>query len=129
MTAYLYKLYSPQNIIVYGESLGAPIAVFVARRYSIPTLILDSPLPSIKIFIKSKYPALSFISFIFSEFDTEFYLTGYKGRTLMFHSKNDDIIPFESTINLQKIVTKFIPITGTHNNPDIPWNEIKNFIE
>lgn len=129
MVALLLQKYQPHNIIIYGESLGGPVAVYAARRYRIPTIILDSPLPGIKILIKSKFPTLSFLSFLFSEFDTEAYLNGYKGRSLMLHSKMDEIIPYNSTTSLQRYVTQLISINGTHNNPQIPWVEIKRFIE
>lgn len=129
MTALLRQQYPIENIILYGESMGGPIATYAARRYSIPTLILEGPLPSVKIFIEYKHNFLSWLSFLFPEFDTYSYLHGYKGRCLLLHSPTDEVIPYESTLHLQQIVSKHIAIDGSHSNAIIPWEEVKKFIE
>jgi len=128
MVALLKLEYQIDDIIMYGESLGGPVASYVATRYKIPCLILDSPLVSIKEFIRDKHKLLSFLSFLFPEFDTEKYLHGYNGRSLLIHSVTDEIINYHSTDRLQQLVTKFIPMEGSHNNPRIPWADIDNFI-
>jgi pimeloyl-ACP methyl ester carboxylesterase len=125
----LLKLdYPRQNIIMYGESLGGPVATYVARRYKIPILILESALVSIKSLIIDKYRFLSFLAFLFPEFDTESFLYGYNGRTLMLHSVTDEIINFQTTSNIQTLSTRVIKMRGSHNNPQIPWDEIDKFI-
>ena len=48
IVATLLKTYNPNQIILYGQSLGGSIATYVARRYRIPYLILEAPLPSMK---------------------------------------------------------------------------------
>jgi pimeloyl-ACP methyl ester carboxylesterase len=128
MIAMLLQNYNAQNIILYGQSLGCPVATYVAIKYDIPVLVLESPLPSIKYFIHHKFPSLSFLSFLFPEFDTNKYIKSYKGKSLMLHSNVDEIIPIISTLELQQNVTQFIPMYGSHNNPKIPWDKIKNFI-
>lgn len=120
---------SPSEIVLYGESLGAPVAMYVARRYNIPTVILESSLISVKDIIKDKCAFLSPLSFLFPEFDTRSCIEGFKGRILMLHSMQDEICSYNSTLGLQKSVTKFITIQGGHNNPVIPWNEIEKFID
>ena len=127
--ALLRQKYPAEKIVMYGTSLGAPVAIYVARRYDIPTVILESSLTSIKNVIKKNYSIFSFLSFLFPEFDMESYLKGFKGRVLMMHSQTDEMIPYESAVELQGLVTKFITITGGHNTPVIPWEEIQSFIE
>jgi pimeloyl-ACP methyl ester carboxylesterase len=129
MVALLRQQYAPSQIVLYGISMGAPIAIHAARRYSIPTLILESPLPSIKILIEQKYPIISWLSFLFPEFDCASYLRGYKGRSLLMHSPTDEIIPYNSTTHLQQMVTVHLQIDGSHNKPLLPWKDIKNFID
>jgi len=129
MTALLRQTYSPEQIVIYGVSLGGPIATYVARRYSIPTLILEAPLPSIKIFIENKYPFISFLSPLFPEFDTFAYLDGFRGKSLIMHSPVDDMIPYETVKNLTQICSLHIQIAGSHTYPMIPWNDVKSFIE
>jgi hypothetical protein len=129
MVALLRQKYQPEQIILYGESLGGPVATYVARRYSIPTLILEAPLPSVKILIKNKYPIISFLAFLFPEFDTEAYLKGYNGKSLIMHSKEDTKIPYSSVQNLIALCSQHIQIQGSHSNPIIPWIKVKIFIE
>lgn len=125
----LRQQYTPDKIILYGFSMGGPVATYVALRYSIPILILEAPLPSIKQIIKHRYPYLSFLSIFFPEFDTANYLSKYKGRSLILHSPTDEIIPVESIHELIPMCTKFIQIDGSHNLPILPWEQIKNFID
>lgn len=125
----LLEHYKIEDIILYGCGLGASIATYIARQYSVPKLILESPLPSIRNLIEYKYPLISFLSFIFPEFNTELFILGYNGKSLMFHSVNDETIPFISTIGLQKHVTTFIKTTGSHKFTNIPLEEIHRFIE
>ena len=129
MVSLLLKTYKPEQIILYGESLGGPVATYVARKYSIPTLILEGPLPSVKILIKNKYPILSFIAFLFQEFDTETHLKGYTGKSLIMHSTEDKKIPYSSVQNLIDLCSQHIQIEGSHNDPVIPWKKVKIFIE
>ena len=129
MIALLRQKYRPEQIIVYGFSLGGSVATYAARRYGIPTLILESPLPSIKIYLKSKYPMLSFFAPLFQEFDTYAYLDGFKGKSLILHSVEDEKISYESMKNLINISSFNIQMRGSHNKPNIPWNDVKTFIE
>lgn len=129
MVALIRQTYSPDKIILYGESLGAPIATYVARRYSISILILESPLPSVKLLIENKFPLWQIYSFLFPEFDTAAYLKGYKGKSLVMHSPTDQIIPYTSATNIFQMCNHHIQLDGSHNNLIIPWNQIKEFIE
>lgn len=129
MTAYLRQSYDPQDIILYGESLGAPIATYIARRYSIPTLILESPLPSVKKVIQSRYSLIGFLSFLFPEFDTVKYLRGFPGKSLVLHSVDDEMIPYQTVEELISVSTKHIQMRGSHNTPNIPWEQVTQFIE
>lgn len=129
MISFISQKYRPEQIILYGFSLGGPVATYAARKYAIPTLILESPLPSIKIYLKSKYHMLSFFAPLFPEFDTYAYLDGFKGKSLLLHSAEDEVISYESIKNLINISSSNIQMGGSHNNPVIPWNDLKTFIE
>ena len=129
MIAFIRQKYRSEQIIVYGFSLGGPIATYAARRYGITTLILESSLPSIKIYLKSKYPMFSFFAPLFPEFDTYSYLNGFKGKSLLLHSVEDETISYESVKDLINISSLHIQMIGSHNKPMIPWKEVKKFIE
>lgn len=120
--------YKRENIVMYGESLGGAVAAHVARKYNLSYLILESSIPSVKELIKHRYKFLSFLTPLFYEFDTSEYLVGYKGKTLVLHSKEDEIIPYSIMDKIINNCTLHIPITGTHNNLQIPWEKIHEFI-
>jgi len=126
---YLSRLgYQKENIIPYGESLGASVASYIARRYNLPCVVIESGLPSVKELIKVKFPLLSFLKVFFPEFNTVEYLTGYKGRIMVLHCVNDEIVPYSITEKMRNIATISIDMEGTHNNPKIPWKKIQEFL-
>jgi len=128
--SFLIKKYDKNNIILYGESIGAAVASYAARKYNIPVLIIDSGLPSIKKYIYAKSKIIgTLLGFIFNEFNTESYIDGYRGKLLVLHSKTDEIIPYEITDFMRSLATHNITLQGSHNNKNIPWNQIDQFIK
>lgn len=126
---YLMRTFDKKNIVLYGFSIGASIASYVARKYNITTLIIESGLPSIKKLIKHKWCFISPLSFMFSEFNTERYLMGFKCNLLVMHSLNDEIIPYQITDVLRSLAKTSIDLKGMHNSNDIPWNKVDEFIK
>lgn len=120
--------YKKENIIPYGESLGSAVASYIARRYNLQKIIIESGLPSIKKLLRSWGIISGLFGFIFCEFDTVNYLKGYKGQSLIIHSVHDEVIPYDITTDFQQLAGKFISTEGTHNNVKIPWEEIKSFL-
>lgn len=118
------------NIVCYGESIGAPVAAYIARKYGIDTLIIDSGLPSINKYIKSRYKILgTLFGFLFNEFNTVSFLKGYTGNTLVMHSPLDETIPYIITDEIRSYANHTINIQGTHNNRIIPWSQVNLFIK
>tara|TARA_R110002111_G_scaffold103811_1_gene161045 strand:- start:139 stop:891 length:753 start_codon:yes stop_codon:yes gene_type:complete len=129
--------YMKENIIPYGESLGGVVAIYLARKFQLPKVILQSSIVSIKSIIKYRLNTFlgSLLGKIFYEFDTEYFLQGYKGTILFLHSKTDEIIPYNTTVNIREKLNKnysynitSIDINGTHNYPSIPWETVRKFI-
>lgn len=126
---YLLKMgYSNTNIIPYGESLGGPVASYIARKYNCPKVIIESGLPGVKYLLSYRVPWLKFLSIFFSDFDMVSFLTGYRGKSLVIHSTDDEIIPYTVTEPVQKLATIFLPMQGNHNDPRVPWDKIREFI-
>ena len=126
MVAFLRQTYQPNQIIVYGYGLGCIVATYVARRYSIPTVILVSPFPSIASILTNP---LKYVQFFFQDFKILDYLHGYTGRSLLIHSKNDEIISYDSITNLIQYVTHHIQTVGSHQMTEVPWENVRRFIE
>ena len=129
-TDILLQFTDKNNIILYGESIGAPVAAYIARKYQIDTLIIDSGLPSVKKYIKSRFSVLgSLLGFLFLEFNTVEFLSGYNGNLLVMHSPMDEIIPYIITDEIRSYAKEVINIQGTHNNRIINWEKVDLFIK
>ena len=127
--------YKTTDIIAYGESLGGPVACYIAQKHNLPILILDSPLPSVNSLAKRILRPFyignilsSILTYPFYEFNTEINLENYKGKSLLIHSIEDEVIPYDIIDKLVKLSTKHIKTIGKHDMPLIPYDEIKTFI-
>ena len=123
---YLLKLgYKKNNIIPYGEDIGSTVAIYTAIRYNLPKVIIVSTIKNMDQIVRFNVPLLKMLNFLFTEFDTEYYLKNYKGKVLLLHSVDDEIVPYKTISNIHCIL---VPIKGTHYNPIIEWEIIDNFI-
>jgi fermentation-respiration switch protein FrsA (DUF1100 family) len=118
-----------KTIIPYGESLGGAVAMYIARKYATPAVILESGITSITDTAISISKALGIFAPLFPEFNTVEYLTGYKGKVLALHCTNDEVIPFYLVEEkIKPHCTEFVVMEGSHNYPNIPWEKIGNFL-
>jgi hypothetical protein len=124
----LIKKAGRENVVCYGESLGAAVAAHVALKYNIGILVIESGLPSIKQYMKSKAKVLVVVGFLFPEFNTVEYLRNYRGRSLVMHCPHDEIISWDSTEEMRKLATKVIEMEGSHNSPIVPWKDLNDFL-
>lgn len=123
------KTYKKEDIILYGFSMGGPIATYAARRFDIKTLILESPLTGINEYIKIKYPYAKIFAFMFNEYNIYTHLKGYKGRILLMYSQEDEVIHHTTMEKLREYTDYYMNITGTHSHSVIDWNGVRDFIE
>jgi pimeloyl-ACP methyl ester carboxylesterase len=91
------KHYKPQEIVPYGEEMGASIAMYLARKYQLPKVILCNPYPSIKVYIQRTYPSFRMLSCVCYEFNLVKYMNQYAGQSLVL--VEDDFEQFETIIN------------------------------
>ena len=88
--------YPLHRIILYGESIGCPVAAYAATIYQVPNLILQSGPASILQYCYHKFPAWIYCflyPMVFRDFPTSSYLNSYSGRCLIIHGNNDSLIP------------------------------------
>ena len=83
----------PEDIIVYGESLGSGVAVQVAAEKEIAGLVLDAPYTSIVDVAAVSYPYLPVRPFIFDRYETMRYLPKVTAPLLVMHGEEDGVIP------------------------------------
>jgi uncharacterized protein len=107
--------YDKDNIIAYGEDLGCAVATYVAKKYSLPRLVLENAFPRIGDLISKKYSVIT--SVIFPEFNTESFLKSYRGSTLLIDSSYNPL-----SESLRKYCVKYI------SPEEDMWKNINIFI-
>ena len=112
------KGFSPENIIIYGKSIGTCPAIDLAAKKQIGKLILDSGFSSAVDMGKLIIPILPLKIFMNLEFDSIRKIKLIKCDKLFIHSINDEIVPFKLGKKLYdhaSVPKEFISITGSHN--------------
>jgi len=112
------KEFSPQEIIVFGRSLGAAIATYIAGREEPGGLILESAFTSVPDMGARMYPYMPVRLLSRFKYDARKALQSVTCPVLVVHSPHDDIIPFENGLQLYESARqpkKFLEIRGDHN--------------
>ncbi|MBU2540342.1 MAG: alpha/beta hydrolase [Candidatus Omnitrophica bacterium] len=121
-TAYNYlvkeKGITADEIIVFGESLGAQAAIDLAGKERIAALIIEAAFTSAKDMARAIYPFLPTI-FLSVRFDSAAKIPNIDCHKLIIHSRNDEIVPFKLGKKLYEKARQpkeFLEIIGAHNN-------------
>ena len=110
---------SAQKIVVFGRSLGAAIAAYIASRKMVGALMLESAFTSIPDMGAKLYPYVPVRLLSRFKYDTRKALQSVSCPVLIIHSPHDDIIPFENGLHLYESAgepKKFLEIRGGHND-------------
>lgn len=129
-TAYFFLLknYNPNDIIIWGESLGGAAAIRVAAECKCHKLILLSTFSSItdiinnmKINKLAKSPLKLMSTMIWDQINSKKWISKVKCPITIIHSKEDDLIPFKNAKILFNSIShsnkKLLSIAGTHSSP------------
>lgn len=117
--AYLvnHRNISPEQIILYGESLGTAVVINLASEVKIRALMVEGAFSRGKDMAKKIYPFLP--SFLFSnKFDSLTKIKKVEAPKLFIHSRNDEIVSFSLAKKLYDTAPEpkhFVEITGGHN--------------
>ncbi|MFC2006818.1 alpha/beta hydrolase [Chloroflexota bacterium] len=109
---------SPDNIIVFGRSLGGAVAAWQARSNKPGALILESTFTSVPDIAAKLYPFLPVRLLSRFKYDTEGYLEGIKCPVLIVHSPDDEMMPYKHGQRLFEVAAEpkeFLEIRGSHN--------------
>lgn len=108
----------PEQIILYGESLGTAVVIDLASKAEIKGLIIEGSFSCGRDVAKSIYSILP--SFLFSnQFNSLAKIKGVTAPKLFIHSANDEIIPLDLAKKLYRVTPEpkyFVEINGDHNN-------------
>jgi fermentation-respiration switch protein FrsA (DUF1100 family) len=107
------------NIIVFGRSLGASIAAWLASQYTPTALILESGFSSVPSMAQRMYPFLPVKWLSRFNYDTRQYVSTIASPLLVVHSKNDEIVPYAEgrlVFDAAPANKQFLDIRGGHND-------------
>ena len=110
---------STNQIIIFGRSLGASIAAWLASEHSPAALIIESGFTSVPSMAKRLYPFLPVRWLAVFSYDTKQYVANISCPVLIAHSRNDDIIPFAEGLELFDAAPgskQFLEMRGGHND-------------
>ncbi len=105
--------------VYFGRSLGAAIAVEVARRHSPAALILETPFTSIRDMAKVALPFLPVGSLLQTKYDSLTKIREIRAPLLILHGDRDDVVPYEQGRRLYEAANEpktFYAIRGARHN-------------
>ena len=91
---WLQAQYAPARIIVFGESLGTGVAVWLSSEHLSGGLVLDSPYTSILAIAKLQYPWLPVTWLARDRFESLALAANIAVSVFVFHCTDDPLIPF-----------------------------------
>jgi fermentation-respiration switch protein FrsA (DUF1100 family) len=109
---------SPEQIVVFGRSLGGSIAAYLASKADVSGLVIESAFTSFADMGQKLYPYLPVRPFVFYKYNTLEYLRTVKCPVMFFYSRDDSFVPFKFGQKLYESANepkKFIEISGGHN--------------
>ena len=107
------------EIIVFGRSLGASIAAWLASRHRPAALILESSFSSVPSMAQRLYPFLPVKWLSNFSYDTRQYVSRIDCPLLVAHSKDDEIIPYAEgrlVFDAAPADKQFLDMRGGHND-------------
>lgn len=119
----LYKLarsrYHPDQIILYGKSLGTGIAAQLATVRDCRRLILECPYFSMVSLVRHYLPVYPISTMLHYHFPTNEFLPSVTAPVTIFQGTNDGLIPLGNAERLKPLLKpgdQFIPIEGGSHN-------------
>ena len=113
--------YTDENIIVYGRSLGASLATYVASRNNPSQLILETPFFNLIDVAQHRFPFLPVGKLLKYRFPSDEFIQSVHCPVTIFHGTEDQVVPIESGRRLFEAIknnpARFYTIDGgKHNN-------------
>jgi uncharacterized protein len=110
--------FAPEQVVLFGRSLGGGVAAQLATEVSPRAVILESTFESIASVAKGMFPFLPVKPLIRYRFDTAEKIGRIHAPLLVIHSPDDTIIPYrhgEALFQAANEPKRFLEIRGDHN--------------
>ncbi len=111
--------YTPEQIVVFGRSMGGAIAAHAAARHRPAGLIVESTPTSIVDLGAELYPWLPVRLLARHRYPAAEALARYPGPVLVAHSRNDEIVPYPHAERLLALLGsrgRLLALRGGHND-------------
>jgi hypothetical protein len=111
--------FAPEDILIFGRSLGGAVAAHLASQVPAGGVILESTFSSVRDFARRELPLLSALVALRYHFDSVSAMAHVRAPVLVLHSRDDEIIPFELALRLYEAVSapkRFVELRGDHNS-------------
>ena len=121
------KKIQPDNIILFGRSLGGSIAAQLAGRVRVGGLVVESAFTSYADIGKKFYPYMPVRWFARFSYRTIDYIKGVSCPAMLVYSRNDEVVPFDFGLEMYEAANepkKFIEIFGSHNDGFLVSGEV-----
>lgn len=125
---YITKFIRPDDLIVWGESIGSAVAIHIASNYKCSRLVLMgafSSLDDVLMYYDSlKYRIIGSIAgFFVNTMRNKDTISKIQVPVAIIHSITDEVIPYHCALELYRSIQHFnkilITITGSHSSPNI----------
>ncbi len=113
------KKVPPDNIIIFGRSLGGSIAAQLARQVEAKALIVESAFTSYVDIGRKFYPYMPVRWFARFRYNTIDYVKSVHCPVMIIHSRNDEVVSFDFGLELYEAANEpkeFVEILGSHND-------------
>jgi len=118
------KKVKPEEIIVFGRSLGGGVASYLTQKYHPRALIIESSFTSIADMARAIFPRLPLKLLLRFKYNTRERLRDIYCPVLIIHSPDDRTIPFicgKALYNTANSPKKFLQLKGDHLYGFIKW--------
>jgi fermentation-respiration switch protein FrsA (DUF1100 family) len=103
-----------RRIILFGESLGAAVAIELARRVPVAAVVLEAPFASIRAMARVAYPFLP-TGWVRTKYDNLAKIGELDVPLLILHGTRDDTVPFaqgEALFRAAREPKEFVAVEG-----------------
>jgi pimeloyl-ACP methyl ester carboxylesterase len=113
--------FRPEDIIVFGRSLGGTVAAWLAAHRECGGLVILGGLTSVPDIAARRYRWLPARYFCYIRFNTLKYIRKVRCPVLVLHSEADEVIPVEHGVRIYQAARapkRFLPLRGGHYGAD-----------
>ncbi len=128
----------PERVVLFGESLGAAVALQLATEVEASALVLESPFTSMPDMARAVYPFLPLWPFVRTRYDNLAKIGKLRVPLLILHGDQDNLVPFAQGRRLFDAAPepkRFHAIAGASHNDTYMvggeryWHAWRDFLE